>query len=169
MRAIRKRTLSLMQKMSQNSYSYWDQTQGGDCRACLASVSSRYVFKNKSLFKFFFTRFRWRIRAFIRLSKDTAEVFLARLCRIYKCITNVKKPLSSPTIYLRVSVQNLEVYLKNSYHCFYMSKNVFCSAKSAFLNLRNVAQSLNILSPHNKFKLCWRASLSFLPFWETGM
>lgn len=38
---------------------------------------------------------------------------------------------------------------------------MFCSAKSAFLNLRNVLQSLNILSPRNKFKLPSRALLSF--------
>lgn len=30
----------------------------------------------------------------IRLSEDTEEIFIARLCRFYKRITNVKKPLS---------------------------------------------------------------------------
>ncbi len=42
-----------------------------------------------------------------------------------------------------------------------MSKNVFCSAKSAFFNLRNVKQSSNTLNPHIKFKLCLRAPLGF--------
>lgn len=76
-----------------------------------------------------------------------------------KRITNVKKPLSSLTIYLRVSVQNLEVYLKNSYDCFYTSKNMFSSAKSAvFSALRNVYESPNALGPPDKFKLSFKSS-----------
>lgn len=76
-----------------------------------------------------------------------------------KRITNVKKPLSSLTIYLRVSVQNLEVYLKNSYDCFYTSKNMFSSAKSAvFSTLRNVYESPNALGPPDKFKLSFKSS-----------
>lgn len=78
--------------------------------------------------------------------------FQRGFCRLHKCITNVKKPLSSLTIYLRVSVQNLEVYLKNSYDCFIRLRMCFALQKPAFFNLRNVLESLSILRSHKRFK-----------------
>lgn len=96
----------------------------------------------------------------IRLSKTTAEIFSARLCRFYKCITNVKKPLSSPTIYLRVSVQNLEVHLKNSYHCFICLRMCLLCKVCHFQPPKCRRKPEHSQSSH-KFKLPLRAFLSF--------
>lgn len=71
-----------------------------------------------------------------------------------------KKPLSSLTIYLRVSVQNLEVYLKKFLQRFYTSKNVFCSANPAFFNLWNVLESPeNSLSSQNNLTPFFKGSV----------
>lgn len=62
-------------------------------------------------------RLRWSLsRIWDWLSENICEDLLSEALQIFISVTNVKKPLSLLTIYLRVSVQNVEVYLKNSYN-----------------------------------------------------